>query len=134
LNQNYSNLVYCSRPIFDSVCAEYLGVKESIDALSYIMKEHNKTFEDVLKDYLRSIKKEKLYWLEGLYGSLSDLCYVSKETRDYLISYKWENLFLEKPFNKDGYPHYYWHGILERMFHNLVDHAREIESKCSKSN
>jgi hypothetical protein len=117
------------RSIFDSACGEYLGAKESVEKLSFLMERDNKTFEQILIDYISLIDDERMYWLEGLSHSLWVILPDSKEAREYILSYKWENLFLFRPFNRRSYPFYYWQGLLENTFHRLVNNARELNGK-----
>lgn len=117
------------RSIFDSACGEYLGAKESVEKVSFLMERGKKTFEQILIDYISLIDVERMYWLEGLFHSLYSMLPDSKEAREYILSYKWENLFLFRPFNRRSYPFYYWQGLIENMFHRLVDSAREINDK-----
>lgn len=117
-----------TRSIFDSLCAEYLGPLEAAKAVSHIIESENKTFESILIGYFSILKKEKLYWLEGLFDALYQLSFASEEAREYILSYRWENLILEKPFCNKGYLFSGWHDIIEKRMHQLVDHVREIQN------
>lgn len=120
------------RAIFDSLCGEYTGPEESARAVKELMKDQNCNFETIFLDYLRTIKSDKLYWLEGLHSSLLNLCFFCEETRSYIKSYKWENLFLEKPFsNVSGFTRSHWQNSIEKIMSNLVDQIKIIESGSS---
>lgn len=120
------------RQVFDSVCGEYLGAEQASQRVLEIMKEENVTFEQVIIAYFSSLNDRTLYWLEGLSGSLYHLM-VLECVRDWVLSYRWENLILYHPFNNRGWPHFKFYDIMQHQMHLLVDEARIVSNVSAKN-
>jgi hypothetical protein len=65
-NEEYKNLIYCSINLLLQITTEYLSysqnkLEEENNKLKNQMKDQNKNYEKIIKDYKRSKKKKMNY-------------------------------------------------------------------------